>query len=149
MNLNQIKQLKQLEQVFDSELEILYEGVLDGFAYYFSRLDIEGIDKLLSEYNNYDGVSKDHYLSLINNTINDLKSKGIISLMAVPGICIGCIKGCNGFSFIDNETGIYVDIIVEVKNKEISNFMECYDLKNDGKLNKKERIVIKQYKVNG
>ncbi|WP_298265933.1 hypothetical protein [uncultured Lutibacter sp.] len=148
MNLNQIKQLKQFEQVFDSELEILYEGVLEGFAYYFSRLDIEGMDKLLSEYNNYDGVSKDHYLNLITNTINDLKSKGINSLMAVPGICNGCIKGCNGFSFIDNKTGVYVDIIVEVKHKEITNFMECYELNNDKPIeNKKERIVIKQTKI--
>jgi uncharacterized protein YfbU (UPF0304 family) len=148
MDLNQIKQLRQLEQIFDSKFEILYEGVLNGFAYYFSRFDIEGIDKLLNDYKSYDGVTKERYLNLITNTIDDLKSKGITSLTDYPGICNGCIKNCNGFSFIDNDTGLYVDIIVEVKNKEITNFMECYDLMNESSITKKQRIVIKEYKVN-
>jgi len=63
-------------------------------------------------------------------------------------VCVkGCINGCSGFSFVDSKTGVYVDVIVEIKHKEITNFMECYDLKNDKfESNKKERIVIKMTK---
>ena len=62
-------------------------------------------------------------------------------------MCNGCINGCSGFTFIDNDSGVYADIIVEVKCKEITNFMECYDLKNEKQLvNKKKRIEIKPFK---
>lgn len=148
MDIDKKKLLEQLEQLAGSNFEILFEGALDGFAYYFSRLDIEGIDSLLSDYNNYDGVSKEYYLKLIEKAFNKLKSQSITSLLAFPGVCNGCINGCNGFTFIDNKTGVYVDIIVEVKHKEITNFMECYELNNDKPIeNKKERIVIKQTKI--
>lgn len=149
MDLEKKKLLDHLEQLAGSKFKKLFEGALDGFAYYFSKLDLEGIDSLLSDFNNYDGVSKEYYLKLIEKAFNDLKSKGITSLEAVPGVCNGCINGCSGFSFLDSNTGIYVDIIVELKNNEIINFMECYDLKNDEEIvNKNERIVIKQFMVN-
>lgn len=147
LDLEKTKLLKQLEQVFDSKIEKIYDGPLDAFAYYFSRLDINGLDSLLSDYNNYDGVSKNHYINLIKQVFSDLKSKGIKSLDAVPGVCKGCINGCTGFTFIDNKTGVYVDIIIEVKNNEITNLMECHDLINEKQLTcKRKRTVIKQFK---
>lgn len=145
MDSNQLKKIKQLEEAFGSKMEILYDGVLDGFAYYFSRLDTDGLDKLLIDYKRYDGASKEQYLKLFKETFNTLKSKDITGLEVFPGVCNGCInKGCSGFSFVDNKTGLYIDIMIDVKDKEINNFMECYDFKNEKqKLNKKERIVIK------
>ena len=69
-------------------------------------------------------------------------------MLAIPGVCNGCINGCSGFSFVDSKTGVYVDIIVEIKHKEITNFMECYDLKNNKTVsNKTERIIIKHFKT--
>jgi len=64
-------------------------------------------------------------------------------------VCVkGCINGCSGYSFVDIKTGVYVDIIVEIEHKEITNFMECYDLKNNKTVsNKTERIIIKQFKI--
>lgn len=147
MDLEKQKLLEQLEELSGSKFEQVFKGSLDAFAYYFSRLDIEGLYSLLSEHNSYDGVSKDYYLKLIEQAFNKLKRQGITSLLAIPGVCNGCINGCSGYSFVDSETGVYVDIIVEVKHKEITNFMECYDLKNDKfESNKKERIVIKMTK---
>ena len=147
LDLEKKKLLEQLEELSGSKFEQVFKGSLDAFAYYFSRLDIDGLDSILSDYNNYDGVCKEYYIKLIEKAFNNLKSQGITSFLAVPGVCNGCINGCNGFTFVDSKTGVYVDVIVEVKYKEITNFMECYDL-NNGKLveNKKERIVIKQFK---
>ena len=148
MDLEKKKLLEQLEELSGSKFEQVFKGPLDGFAYYFSKLDLEGIDSLLSDYNNYDGVSKAYYLKLIEQAFNELKRQGITTLLAIPGVCNGCINVCSGYSFVDSKTGVYVDIIVEIKHKEITNFMECYDLNNDNKkLNKMERIVIKQFKT--
>lgn len=145
--MNKKKLLEQLEELYGSKFEQVFKGPLEGFAYYFSRLDIEGLDSLLREHNSYDGVSKDYYLKLIEEAFNKLKRQGITTLLAIPGVCNGCINGCSGYSFVDSKTGVYVDMIVEIKHKEITNFMECYDLKNDKfESNKKERIVIKMTK---
>jgi len=81
MNLEQKKLLEQLEEFSGSKFNMLFEGAREGFAYYFSRLDLVGIDSLLSDYYNYDGVSKDYYLKLIEEAFNNLKSKGIRSLL--------------------------------------------------------------------
>ena len=148
MDLEKQKLIEQLEELSGSKFEQVFKGPLEGFAYYFSKLDLEGLDGLLSDYNNYDGVSKEYYLKLIEKAFDKLKHQGITSLLAIPGVCNGCINGCSGFSFVDSKTGVYVDIIVEIKHKEITNFMECYDLKNNKTVfNKTKRIIIKQFKT--
>ena len=41
-----------------------------------------------------------------------------------------------------------MDFVVEVKNSEIINFIECFDLKNEVEVsNKREQIVIKPFKM--
>ena len=146
MDLEKTKLLEQLEQFSGSKFEKLYDGVLDGFAYYFSRMDIDGIDSILPNYHLYDGFSKETYLHFISKKFDYLKSKGINSFEAFSGICNNCIKGCDGFTFIHRKTGLYIDMVVEVKNKTITNFVECYDLKNkENTIVKKERIVIKPF----
>lgn len=148
MDLEKQKLLEQLEELSGSKFEQVFKGPLDAFAYNFSTLNIDGLDSLLSDYNNYDGVSKEHYLKLIEQAFNKLKRQGITSLLAIPGVCNRCINGCSGYSFVDSKTGVYVDIIVEIKHKEITNFMECYDLKNNKTVfNKTERITIKHFKT--
>ena len=144
MNSKMNNLLKHLEDVFDAEAEIVFEGVLEGFAYYFSKMDVEGLECLLNDHRLYDGVSKEHYLALIEKAFNKLKSNGIKNLDFFPGTCNGCVKGCSGYSFIDSKTGAYIDLIVTVVDNEITNFMECYYLNNDKHVtNKKERIIIK------
>lgn len=144
MNIEQKRLLKKLEVILDSKFEKLFEGAHEGFAYYFSKFDIEGIKRLLSGDRSYDGVSKDHYINLISKAFKVLNSKGVNSFNALSGKCNGCKKGCSGYTFIDSKTGIYVDLIMEVEKSEIINFMECYDLKNSEEISyKKERLVIK------
>ena len=125
-----------------------FENSRDAFAYHFSLLDIEGLDTILSDENYYDGVTKSHYINLIKNQFESLKAEGIHNLKIIPGVCYGCKNGCSGFTFLDENKGFYMDFVVEVKNSEIINFMECFDLKNDVEVsNKREQIVIKPYKM--
>jgi hypothetical protein len=146
MNIEKIKLIKQLELIAGSKLEKVFEGAREGFAHYFSNFDIDGIDSLLSDYNNYDGVSKEYYVNLIKKEFNNLKREDVYSLKAIPGTCNNCIKGCKGFTFIDEKNGFFYDIIIEVKKSEITNFIECSDLKNEKEEpNKIERIIIKPY----
>ena len=87
LDLEKKKLLEQLEELSGSKFEKIYDGPLEGFAYNFSTLNIDGLDSLLSDYNTYDGVSKAYYLKLIEQAFNNLKRQGITSLLAVPGVC--------------------------------------------------------------
>jgi hypothetical protein len=88
------------------------------------------------------------YLNLIKEHFKSLNKNNIHSLKAIPGVCEGCKNGCSGFTFLDEKEGFFMDLIIEVKDSEIVNFMECFNLENevDG-LNKKEQLTVKPFKL--
>ena len=148
MNKEQEQLLRQLAQMGDVVFVKKTENSRDAFAYHFSLLDIEGLDTILSDKYYYDGVTKSHYINLIKNQFERLKAEGIHNLKIIPGVCYGCKNGCSGFTFFDENKGFYMDFVVEVKNSEIINFIECFDLKNEVEVsNKREQIVIKPFKM--
>lgn len=147
MDIVKLKLIQQLEKMGEVIFIKRFEDPKDTFAYYFSILDIEGLDRLLSDQNYYDGATKLKYLELINKHFISLKKNGISSLSIIPGKCNGCKNGCSGFTFLDEKEGFYSDFIIETKNAEIVNFMECFNLINDEITNKKEQITIKPFKL--
>lgn len=125
-----------------------YISPKDAFAHYFSILDINGIDSILSNQYDYDGITKLEYLKLIKEYFNSLKNNKIYTLKAYSGVCNGCKKGCSGFTFLDESKGFFTDFIIEVKDSEIVNFMECFNLINDVDVpNKKEQLTVKPFKL--
>ncbi|MEM0541827.1 hypothetical protein WFZ85_04320 [Flavobacterium sp. j3] len=148
MEVEKLKLIQQLEEMGEVVFVKRFEDPRDAFAHYFSILDIEGIDRLLSDKNYYDGATKLEYLKLIDEHFISLKKNGIYSLSIIPGKCNGCKNGCLGFTFLDEKEGFYSDFIIETKNTEIVNFMECFNLINDVEIsNKKEQITIKPFKL--
>jgi hypothetical protein len=124
------------------------ENPIDTFAYYFSKLDINGIDSILSNQNYYDGITKLEYLNLIKKQFISLKKNGTHSLKAISGVCDGCEKGCSGVTFLDEIEGFFMDLTMKLKDSEIVNLMECHNLKNEVEIsNKKEQIFIKPFSL--
>lgn len=148
MNLKQKKIINQLEKIGEVVFVKKFEEPKDAFAYYFSILDINGIDSLLSNQNNYDGITKLEYLNLIREHFISLKNNDIYALKAYSGVCNGCKNGCSGFTFLDDSKGFFSDIIIEIEDSEIVNFMECFNMVNevDG-LNKIEQLIVKPFKL--
>ncbi len=148
MNIEQLELIRQLEEMGEVTFVKKVEDPKVAFANYFSNLDIYGIGSLLNDNHYYDGVSKENYLNLIQIQFESLKSKGIHSLQLISGICNLCKKGCSGFTFLDDDKGFYIDLILEIKNSEIVNFMECMSLKNEFEVTaKKKQIVMKSFKL--
>lgn len=146
MNKEQLELIRKLEELGEVIIVKKFDDPKEAFANYFSKLDIHGIGSLLNENNYYDEVSKENYLNLIQLQFESLKSKGIHSLKLISGGCNFCKNGCSGFTFLDEINGFYMDLIIEVKNSEIVNFMECMDFKNEFEITaKKEQIVIKPF----
>jgi hypothetical protein len=138
--------IQQLEELGEVTFVKKAENPLEAFAHYFSKLDIHGLENVLTNQNNYDGISKQEYLELIENSFVSLKDNGIQSLKAIPGVCDGCEKGCSGFTFLDEKGGFFMDFMIKVKDSEIVNLMECYNFKNHVEVpNKLEQIFIKPF----
>lgn len=121
---------------------------LAAFLYYFSTLDCIGLNTILKENFRYDGYSKSQYITLFEEQFESLKKENIHYLKPIPGICLGCKNGCSGFTFLDEKKGFYLDLIIEMRDTEIVNFMECFNLKNEIKVpNKIEQIVIEPFEL--
>jgi len=148
MDAEKRKLIHQLEEIGEVTFVKKAENPLQAFAHYFSKLDINGLDNVLSNQNNYDGITKQEYLELIEKHFISLKNNGIQSLKAIPGVCDGCEKGCSGFTFLDEKDGFYMDFMVKVNDSEIVNFMECYNLVNEVEIpNKLEHISVKPFSL--
>lgn len=142
------KLIQQLEEIGEVTFVKKAENPLEAFAHYFSKLDINGLENVLSNQNSYDGITKQEYLELIEKHFVRLKNNGIHSLKYIPGVCDGCEKGCSGFTFLDEKDGFFMDFMVMVNDSEIINFMECYNLKNEVEIpNKLEQIFVKTFSL--
>ena len=146
MDVEKRKLIQQLEEIGEVTFVKKEGNPLKTFAHYFSKLDINGLENVLSNQNNYDGITKQEYLDLIEKHFISLKSNGIQTLTAIPGVCDGCEKGCSGFTFLDEKDGFYMDFMVKVKDSEIVDLMECYNLVNEVEIpNKLEHISVKPF----
>ena len=145
MNFEKRKLIQQLEEIGEVTYVKKAENQLEAFAHYFSKLDVNGLENVLIN-QNYDGITKQEYLELIEKHFISLKSNGIHTLKAIPGVCDGCEKGCSGFTFLDEKDGFYMDFMVKVKDSEIVDLMECYNLVNEVEIpNKLEHISVKPF----
>jgi len=146
MTPEQLKLIQQLAELGDVTIIKKTENPIDSFARYFSKLDINGLGTVLNNQNYYDGITKQEYLELIEKHFFSLKNNGIQSLKAIPGVCNGCEKGCSGFTFLDEKDGFFMDFMVKVKDSEIVNLMECFNLVNEIEIpNKLEQITVKPF----
>lgn len=120
------------------------------FAYYFSILDCQGLATLLKEDIVYDELSKQDWIALFEKQFESFKQEKISFLKPIPGICTGCKNGCSGFTFLDEDSGFYVDLVIEGNGTSIVDFTDCVNLENEilG-LNKKEQIFMNDKGLHG
>jgi hypothetical protein len=149
LNPETAKLLQKLDEIGEVSLVKKFDDPKEAFAYYFSILDINGIDRLLNDYHNYDGESKDFYLSLIRNEFENFKKENIHFLKPLKGICKGCKNCCSGYVFVDEKSGFYVNMVITVKNSEIVDLIECLNFKLEVENSLlKEQIIIKPFLQN-
>lgn len=144
MNSKITKTIKDLE---DIGFEITTQkDVKETFVDYFSNMDIDGLDSLLSEKHKYDGDTKKSYLNLINKEFEKFKSNNIHYLKPIVGYCGGCKFDCSGFTFVDETNGFYINMVISANNSEIYDLQGCYEFFTDEAImNKKEQNLIKPF----
>jgi hypothetical protein len=125
-------------------------NVKSDFARFFSNLDSIGLASLLKDDILYDELSKQDWITLLEKQFESFKQEKISFLKPIPGSCLGCKKGCSGFTFLDEDSGFYVDLVIESNAAEIADFTDCMNLKNDVLgLNKREQIFMNDKYLHG
>lgn len=148
VKIKQKKLLEQQVQYSGSKFEKYNDEVLERFSHYFSRLDIKGIQSILSgDIGFNEEWIEESCLEMIEGVFDNLNSEGVTSLKAYPGVCSGCSTYKNieykGFTFIDERSGGFFDIIIDYDDKEVTFIQECLGLRNENNhLNKEERRFI-------
>lgn len=118
------------------------DNITNKFLNCFSKLDIQGIDRILKDDHTYEKMSKSDFILLLKDLFEGFKRENVQELEVHPGVCKKCNKGCNAYTFLDSKNGFYINLFIQVENNEIIDLYECFHIKNSTDINKKERIVI-------
>jgi len=123
---------------------------IDVFVNCFTTLNPKGFESVLKEDAVYDELSKQDWIALFEEQFESFRSHKINYLIPFPGSCLGCKKGCLGFTFLDEDSGFYVDLAIQSNAAEIVDFTDCMNLENEilG-LNKKEQIFMNDKNLHG
>lgn len=106
-------------------------------------LDSKGLSSVLKEEVLYDELSKPDWIALFEKQFESFKRNNIHYLKPFAGICSGCKKGCSGYTFLDEVSGFYVDLVFEANKVGDIDFTECVNLKNEMKVaGKKEQVIL-------
>jgi hypothetical protein len=117
-------------------------NITNTFLNCFSKLDLQGIDRILKDEYTYEKMSKSDFILLLKDLFEGFKRENVQELEVHPGVCEKCNKGCNAYTLQEKKNGFYLDLFIEVENNEIIDLYECFHIKNKTDINKKERIVI-------
>lgn len=122
---------------------------IDVFVNCFTTLNPKGFESVLKEDAVYDELSKQDWIALFEEQFESFRSHKINYLTPFPGSCLGCKKGCLGFTFLDEDSGFYVDLAIESNGASIVDFTDCVNLKNDVLvLRKREQIFMNEKGLN-
>ena len=129
-------------------MSIKIETQAEALIHFFKRMDIEMIDDILDNDITYQDFRKPFFISKLQIAFETFKIKGDTELISEPGRCNNCNVCDSGFSFIGNNTGNFIDLIIQSENGKIVDLFECVEFLNtDEIITKKERIHIDQLNI--
>ncbi len=119
------------------------ENQKDALVHFFSKMDIEMINAILDDELTYQDFRKTFFLKLLSTAFENLKNSGDSELTPIPGTCNNCNLCDTGFSFIGNNSGNYIDLIIQSENGKITDLFECTEFLNlEEETHKGQQIFI-------
>jgi hypothetical protein len=107
------------------------------------------IDHILDNEITYQDFRKPFFISKLQIAFETFKINGDSELISKPGRCNNCNVCDSGFSFIGDNTGNFIDLIIKTENGKILDLFECVEFLNvDELIEKKQRIYIDRLNLN-
>lgn len=95
---------------------------------YISKMDTEMLSMVLNETRSYQDVTKDIFVSKLDEAFQKFKSKGDTELIPSPGKCGSeeCSnQGRRGYSFFGNVSNDYLSLIFEEEDGDVTDIYSC------------------------
>ena len=104
----------------------------DAVLHFLEQMDTEMLNDILHDDRTYQDFPKHVFIQKLDGAFEDFKKAGDSLLSRYYGKCseFGCNAGCEGFSFVGNKSGHYMDLIIEVKDGEVLDIYECLKFNN-------------------
>lgn len=111
--------------------------------HFIQKLDIEMVDSLLDDSREYQDMKKDVFINKFGHALNEFIESGDTFLNSTKGFCdsVICNYKCKGFSFVGNNSGNFIDLIIEIEEGKVLDIYECTHFKT------KEDIVSKNKRI--
>lgn len=115
----------------------------EAVIYFIARLDIEMVSAVLEDDKTYQNFPKYLFINKLQEAFEHFIQEKVMRLSVHKGVCNNCNKGCGGFTFLNEKSGKYMDILFETDGGNVKDIYECLDFDNEVKsLNKLQRIYI-------
>jgi hypothetical protein len=114
--------------------------------YFIEKMDIEMIDAFLDNDKKYQDLEKSEFISKLDKAFDEFKAFGDTQLISVLGRCRKCDTRKSGYTFIGNNSRMFMSIIFDTERYRIKDLYECTSFRNSKyKLNLSKRIYIDLY----
>ena len=121
----------------------------DAVIHYIRHLDLDMIDTLLDGKYKYQDFSKNIFIQKLGIAFDEFIHTGDFQLEVNNGFCSQfiCNNQCSGFRFSGKKSGLYFDLIIEVKNGVVKDIYECSSFMClSAELNAVKRVLIDRTK---
>ena len=121
--------MKTILQTMKKESKLKCQA--DTVIYFIQQLDIEMVDSLLDDSLEYQDMRKDIFINKFGHAMNEFIEAGDTFLFATKGFCnsVICNFQCMGYSFVGNNSGHFLDMIIEVEDGKVIDMYECTHFK--------------------
>ena len=111
--------------------------------HFIQQLDIEMVDSLLDNTREYQDMKKDIFINKLGHALNEFIEAGDTFLNSTKGFCdsIICNYKCKGLSFVGNNSGNFIDLIVEIEDGKVLDIYECTHFKTKEDIAEKNKRI--------
>ena len=112
-------------------------------VHFIQQLDIEMVDSLLDDTLEYQDMRKDIFINKLGHAFNEFIESGDTCLNSTKGFCdsVICNYKCKGLSFVGNNSGNFIDLIVEIEDGKVLDIYECTYFKTKEDIAEKNKRI--------
>lgn len=122
----------------------------DAVIHFLQKMDVEMVNDILDDNKTYQDFEKPIFIHKLGDAIDKFIEGGDTFLKCDTGLCNAktCNYKCTGFSFIGNNSGNYMDLIIEIKEGIVHDMYECAEFRNaTSTIVKMKRIRIHNFEI--
>jgi hypothetical protein len=122
----------------------------DAVIHFIKNLDIDMVDDLLDEKYTYQDLKKNIFIQQFSVAFDEFIAAGDRQLEVSNGFCneVICNNQCSGYRFSSSKSGLYFDLIIDIKEGQVTDIYECKSfISLAADLRVKKRVLIDRNKL--